>query len=117
MYRLLRALAIIHPQKLYEAVFMSSVHIGGVFFCQTVHGVDVRQPNVSWLRSKLRLVSQESVVVDFSICENIKYGDNGRHMTMDEVMMMMMMIFARANGRTVVRLGEWTQGLTRASVR
>ena len=70
----------------HKAVFMSSVHIGGVFFCQTVDGVDVRQPNVSWLRSQLGLVSQEPVLVDYSICENIEYGDNGRHMTMDEVM-------------------------------
>ena len=86
MYRLLRALEIIHPQKLYKSVFMSSVHIGGVFFCQTVHGVDVQQLNVSLLRSQLGLVSQEPVLFDYSICENIEYGDNGRHVTMDEVM-------------------------------
>ena len=86
VYRLLRALEIIHPQKLYKAVFMSSVHIAGGSFCQTVDGVDVRQPNVSWFRSQLGLVSQEPVLVDYSICENIEYGDNVRHVTIDEVM-------------------------------
>jgi len=52
---------------------------------QTIDGVDVRQLNVSWLRTQLGLVSQEPVLFDYSIRENIEYGDNGRHVNMDEV--------------------------------
>ena len=41
--------------------------------------------NISWLRSQLGLVAQEPVLFDYSIRENIEYGDNSRHVTMDEV--------------------------------
>jgi len=42
--------------------------------------------NLPWLRSKLGLVSQEPVLFDRSIAENIKYGDNERDVSMEEVM-------------------------------
>ncbi|XP_075036809.1 bile salt export pump-like [Mixophyes fleayi] len=42
--------------------------------------------NVSFLRSKIGIVSQEPVLFDCSIAENIKYGDNSRELTMDQVM-------------------------------
>lgn len=41
--------------------------------------------NVSFLRSKIGIVSQEPVLFDCSIAENIKYGDNLRDVSMDEV--------------------------------
>ncbi|KAK1166106.1 bile salt export pump-like isoform X3 [Acipenser oxyrinchus oxyrinchus] len=41
--------------------------------------------NVPFLRSKIGIVSQEPVLFDCSIAENIKYGDNTREVTMDEV--------------------------------
>jgi ABC-type multidrug transport system fused ATPase/permease subunit len=41
--------------------------------------------NISWLRSQFGLVSQEPVLFDYSIRENIEYGDNSRQVTMDEV--------------------------------
>ena len=40
---------------------------------------------ISWLRSQLGIVSQEPVLFDCSIAENIKYGDNARDVSMDEV--------------------------------
>ena len=42
--------------------------------------------NLPWLRSKLGLVSQEPVLFDRSISDNIKYGDNEREVSMEEVM-------------------------------
>ena len=52
---------------------------------QLVDGLDLRELNVSWLRSQLGLVSQEPVLFDCSIRENIEYGDNSRQVTMDEI--------------------------------
>jgi len=50
-----------------------------------VDGHDIRDLGIQWLRSQIGLVSQEPVLFDFSIRENIQYGDNGRQVTMDEV--------------------------------
>ena len=41
--------------------------------------------NISWLRSQLGIVSQEPVLFDCTIAENIKYGDNSRDVSMEEV--------------------------------
>jgi ABC-type multidrug transport system fused ATPase/permease subunit len=51
----------------------------------TLDGRDVRELNVGWLRTQLGIVSQEPVLFDCSIRENIEYGDNTRHVTMDDV--------------------------------
>jgi ABC-type multidrug transport system fused ATPase/permease subunit len=45
----------------------------------------VRELNISWLRSQLGLVSQEPVLFDYSIRENIEYGDNSRKVTTEEI--------------------------------
>ncbi|CAF4228748.1 unnamed protein product, partial [Adineta steineri] len=37
-------------------------------------GVDIRQLNLQWLRSRLGVVSQEPVLLDLTIAENISYG-------------------------------------------
>lgn len=37
-------------------------------------GVDIRDLNVKWLRSKIGLVSQEPTLFNLSILENIRYG-------------------------------------------
>jgi ABC-type multidrug transport system fused ATPase/permease subunit len=50
-----------------------------------VDGVDVKELNIAWLRNQLGIVSQEPVLFDCSIRENIEYGDNSRQVTMDEV--------------------------------
>ena len=50
-----------------------------------VDGHDIRELGIQWLRSQIGLVSQEPVLFDCSIRENIEYGDNSRQVTMDEV--------------------------------
>uniref|UniRef100_A0A4W5JSU0 ATP-binding cassette, sub-family B (MDR/TAP), member 11a n=1 Tax=Hucho hucho TaxID=62062 RepID=A0A4W5JSU0_9TELE len=41
--------------------------------------------NVPFLRAKIGIVSQEPVLFDCSIAENIQYGDNTRNMSMEEI--------------------------------
>lgn len=41
--------------------------------------------NISWLRSQIGLVSQEPVLFDCTIAENIAYGDNSRSISLDEI--------------------------------
>ncbi|XP_034163847.2 ATP-dependent translocase ABCB1 isoform X1 [Pangasianodon hypophthalmus] len=41
-------------------------------------GVDTKRLNLAWLRSQLGLVSQEPILFDCTIAENIQYGDNSR---------------------------------------
>lgn len=41
--------------------------------------------NISFLRSKIGIVSQEPVLFEGSIADNIKYGDNSRDVSLDEV--------------------------------
>uniref|UniRef100_A0A670XZ06 ATP binding cassette subfamily B member 11 n=1 Tax=Pseudonaja textilis TaxID=8673 RepID=A0A670XZ06_PSETE len=50
-----------------------------------IDGRDTRQVNIQFLRSKIGIVSQEPVLFDCSIVDNIKYGDNSREISMDEV--------------------------------
>ncbi|CAF1055559.1 unnamed protein product [Adineta steineri] len=40
----------------------------------TLDGVDIRHLNLQWLRSRLGVVSQEPVLFDLTIAENITYG-------------------------------------------
>uniref|UniRef100_F7E6I5 ATP binding cassette subfamily B member 1 n=1 Tax=Ornithorhynchus anatinus TaxID=9258 RepID=F7E6I5_ORNAN len=48
-------------------------------------GQDARQLNVQWLRGQIGVVSQEPVLFDCSIAENIAYGDLGRAVSRDEI--------------------------------
>ncbi|ELK12571.1 ATP-binding cassette sub-family B member 5 [Pteropus alecto] len=48
-------------------------------------GVDVKELNVQWLRSQIAIVSQEPVLFNCSIAENIAYGDNSRVVLLDEI--------------------------------
>ena len=41
--------------------------------------------HIQWMRSQMGLVSQEPVLFDASIAENIAYGDNSRQVPMDEI--------------------------------
>lgn len=41
--------------------------------------------NLPWLRRTMGIVSQEPVLFDRTIAENIQYGDNTREVSMDEV--------------------------------
>ena len=45
--------------------------IGG---CLTLDGNDIRDVNIRWLRQQIGIVSQEPVLFDASIAENIRYG-------------------------------------------
>ncbi|XP_060081688.1 ATP-dependent translocase ABCB1-like [Ylistrum balloti] len=46
---------------------------------------DLKDLNVQWLRSQVGIVSQEPILFDSSIAENIAYGDNSRVVGMDEI--------------------------------
>ncbi|XP_077584263.1 bile salt export pump-like isoform X6 [Stigmatopora nigra] len=50
-----------------------------------IDGRDSTIVNVPFLRSKIGIVSQEPILFECSILENIKYGDNSRDISMDEV--------------------------------
>ncbi|XP_068829098.1 phosphatidylcholine translocator ABCB4 isoform X3 [Capricornis sumatraensis] len=48
-------------------------------------GHEAKQLNIQWLRAQLGIVSQEPVLFDCSIADNIAYGDNSRPVTMPEI--------------------------------
>uniref|UniRef100_A0A8C3KQT2 ATP-binding cassette sub-family B member 5 n=1 Tax=Calidris pygmaea TaxID=425635 RepID=A0A8C3KQT2_9CHAR len=48
-------------------------------------GCDTRSLHLQWLRSRLGLVSQEPILFDCSIAENIGYGDNSRVVSQEEI--------------------------------
>ena len=48
-------------------------------------GNDIKILNIQWLRSQIGLVSQEPVLFDTSIADNIRYGANFREVTDSEV--------------------------------
>ncbi len=56
-----------------------------LYFFQLLEGSNIEQMKVPQVRSKLGLVSQEPVLFDRTLAENIMYGDNGRTVSMDEV--------------------------------
>uniref|UniRef100_A0A3B4T8A9 ATP-binding cassette, sub-family B (MDR/TAP), member 4 n=1 Tax=Seriola dumerili TaxID=41447 RepID=A0A3B4T8A9_SERDU len=47
--------------------------------------VSVKHLNIHWLRSQIGIVSQEPVLFDCTLAENIAYGDNSRTVTMEEI--------------------------------
>jgi len=46
---------------------------------------NLKQLNLYWLRSQIGIVSQEPILFDMSIEENIAYGDNSRNVPIDEI--------------------------------
>ncbi|XP_062574825.1 ATP-dependent translocase ABCB1-like isoform X2 [Saccostrea cucullata] len=46
---------------------------------------NLKSLNLNWLRSQIGIVSQEPMLFDTSIAENIAYGDNSREVPMDEI--------------------------------
>merc|ERR1739844_541889 len=50
-----------------------------------LEGNNIQSLNLPYVRSKLGIVSQEPVLFDRSIAENIQYGDNERTVSMEEV--------------------------------
>ena len=50
-----------------------------------LNGLDIRILNVSWLRRQISLVSQEPVLFDMSIGDNIRYGANYKELNDEEI--------------------------------
>ncbi|XP_056330778.1 ATP-dependent translocase ABCB1 [Danio aesculapii] len=50
-----------------------------------VDGRDSKSVNLAWLRTQMGLVSQEPILFDCTISENIQYGDNSRTVTQNEI--------------------------------
>ncbi|XP_073533909.1 ATP-binding cassette sub-family B member 5-like isoform X5 [Phyllobates terribilis] len=55
--------------------------LGAVLFDNT----NIKDFNVQWLRSQIGIVSQEPILFDCSIAENIAYGGNTREVPMEEI--------------------------------
>lgn len=53
---------------------------------QMIDGRDSKNVNVQFLRSNIGIVSQEPVLFDCSIMDNIKYGDNTQEISMERVL-------------------------------
>lgn len=58
---------------------------GSLYSSKLIDGRPSSKVNVPFLRSQIGIVSQEPVLFDCSIAENIQYGDNSRHVSMEEV--------------------------------
>ncbi|XP_068013048.1 ATP-dependent translocase ABCB1 isoform X4 [Melanerpes formicivorus] len=48
-------------------------------------GKNAKSLNIQWLRAQLGIVSQEPILFDCTIAENIAYGDNSRQVSHEEV--------------------------------
>ena len=48
-------------------------------------GIGYRYLNIRWLRSKIGVVSQEPVLFDMTVAENIRYGANERDVPDEEI--------------------------------
>ncbi|KAM4702863.1 ATP-dependent translocase ABCB1-like [Rhinophrynus dorsalis] len=48
-------------------------------------GIDTKTLNLKWFRSQMGIVSQEPMLFDCSIAENIQYGMLGREVTQEEI--------------------------------
>ncbi|XP_078519793.1 ATP-dependent translocase ABCB1-like isoform X3 [Lissotriton helveticus] len=48
-------------------------------------GIDTTSLNLQWFRSQLGIVSQEPILFDCSIAENIQYGDSSRIVSQEEI--------------------------------
>ncbi|XP_077979293.1 ATP-dependent translocase ABCB1-like [Glandiceps talaboti] len=51
----------------------------------SLDGKDLVELNIQWLRAQIGIVSQEPILFDRTIAENIAYGDNSREPSMDEI--------------------------------
>jgi len=57
-----------------------------VCVAQLIDGHESTQVSVPFLRSKIGIVSQEPILFDCSIADNIRYGDNLREISMNDIM-------------------------------
>lgn len=59
--------------------------LSSTLFLKLLDGVDIKELNVQWLRSQTAIVSQEPVLFNCSIAENIAYGDSGGMVPLEEI--------------------------------
>ncbi len=52
---------------------------------QVLDGHKTQSLHIQWFRSQIGIVSQEPILFDCSIRDNIAYGDNFRDVTMEEI--------------------------------
>ena len=52
---------------------------------QLIDGHSTSGLHIQWLRRQMGIVSQEPILFDCSIADNIAYGDNFRKVEMDEI--------------------------------
>ena len=62
-----------------------SQHFRLYFFLKFLDSEEIKTLKLSALRKQLGIVSQEPVLFDRTISENIAYGDNDRKVEMDEI--------------------------------
>jgi ABC-type multidrug transport system fused ATPase/permease subunit len=55
------------------------------YISQTLDDNEINALNLKWLRRQIGIVSQEPVLFDLTIRENIAYGDNTREVSMEEI--------------------------------
>ena len=55
------------------------------FLIQRLDGNDIHRSNRDWVRKQMSLVSQEPVLFNYSVAQNIAYGDITRKVTMKEI--------------------------------
>ena len=53
--------------------------------CLSLDDTNIADLNISWFRRQIGIVSQEPVLFDRSIADNIRYGANYREVTSEEV--------------------------------
>ncbi len=51
----------------------------------SLDGTNIQELNIRWLRNQIGIVSQEPVLMDSSIADNIRYGANFREVSDEEV--------------------------------
>lgn len=51
----------------------------------TLDGTNISDLNIGWLRSQIGIVSQEPILFDRSVADNIRYGANFREVSSEEV--------------------------------
>ena len=83
-----RTLALVGPSGCGKSTVVSLIerfydpHGGNL----SLHDNDLRDLNIRWLRNQIGIVSQEPVLFDTSIADNIRYGANFREVSEEEVL-------------------------------
>ena len=70
---------------LFRIVFFFNLNSLWISVFKLLDGQEAKKLNVQWLRAQLGIVSQEPILFDCSIAENIAYGDNSRVVPHDEI--------------------------------